>query len=82
MIFSIFFLGMFATAAYGYSQGNPNKLITPFDSQGNQCGINNTYQYLYWPEIFTGVKASISNSSTIPSITITSNMLGKALCVK
>jgi len=43
MIFVIFFLGMFATAAYGYSQGNPNKLITPFDSQGNQCGVNNTY---------------------------------------
>ena len=51
LAFVIFFLGMFATAAYGYAMGNPNKLITPFDSQGNQCGVGNIsdYKYLYWP---------------------------------
>jgi hypothetical protein len=25
---------MFATAAYGYKNGDPSKLITPFDSSG------------------------------------------------
>lgn len=34
IIFSIFFLGMFATAAYGYKFGDPYKLLTPFDSDG------------------------------------------------
>jgi hypothetical protein len=34
LIFFIFFGGMFATAAYGYKNGDPSKLITPFDSSG------------------------------------------------
>jgi hypothetical protein len=34
-IFTLFFCGMFATAAYGYAKGDPEKLITPFDSDGN-----------------------------------------------
>lgn len=33
-IFSVFFCGMFATAAYGYAKGDPTKLITPFDYDG------------------------------------------------
>lgn len=35
IIFTVFFCGMFATAAYGYKYGDPTKLITPFDSSGN-----------------------------------------------
>jgi hypothetical protein len=38
IIFSLFFCGMFATAAYGYAMGNPMKLLTPYDSKGTQCG--------------------------------------------
>jgi hypothetical protein len=38
LIFFVFFCGMFATAAYGYAKGDPMRLITPFDSSGNQCG--------------------------------------------
>lgn len=38
MIFVVFSCGMFATAAYGYAKGDPYKLITPFDVDGNQCG--------------------------------------------
>ena len=34
LIFTVFFCGMFATAAYGYAFGQPSKLITPFDSSG------------------------------------------------
>lgn len=30
--FTLFFMGMFATAIYGYIYGDPTKLITPFDS--------------------------------------------------
>lgn len=38
IIFFVFFLGMFATAGYGYSEGDPYRLLTPFDSDNNQCG--------------------------------------------
>ena len=34
VLFTIFFCGMFATAAYGYKNGDPYNLITPFDSDG------------------------------------------------
>lgn len=33
-LFFLFFLGMFATAGYGYRNGDPYNLITPFDSDG------------------------------------------------
>ena len=35
IIFTVFFIGMFATAGYGYANGDPSKLVTPFDSDGN-----------------------------------------------
>ena len=34
LVFTLFFFGMFATAAYGYKYGDPTKLITPFDVDG------------------------------------------------
>jgi hypothetical protein len=34
LIFVVFFCGMFATAAYGYKNGDPTKLIQPYDSSG------------------------------------------------
>ena len=36
MIFTVFFCGMFATAAYGYAKGDPYRLITPYDSDGKE----------------------------------------------
>ena len=54
LIFSVFFCGMFATAAYGYAKGDPMKLITPFDTNGNQCGSSGNlvnYKFLFWPDL-------------------------------
>jgi hypothetical protein len=34
IIFFIFFCGMFAVAAYGFKNGSPSRLVTPFDSDG------------------------------------------------
>lgn len=54
IIFALFFLGMFATAAYGYAKGNPMKLLTPYDSKGTQCGRGNAtadFKYLFWPDL-------------------------------
>jgi hypothetical protein len=39
IIFTVFFLGMFATAAYGFHKGDPTRLITPFDSSGTYLFI-------------------------------------------
>jgi hypothetical protein len=53
---------MGGSGAYGYLNGNPMLLLTPWDydgilrefnlSVGNGCGYNTTtlsYPYLYWP---------------------------------
>jgi len=36
LLFTLFFCGMFATAAYGYAYGDPSKLLTPFDYDGTK----------------------------------------------
>jgi len=89
LIFFVFFLGMFATAGYGYSQGNPMRLITPFDSAGNQCGSNGkleSYEYLYWPKMFQSLAGSASSlnvsMSGFSNINITAKMFGDTVCVK
>ena len=38
IIFLAYFLLMLAIGAYGLAEGDPLKIITPFDSDGNQCG--------------------------------------------
>lgn len=82
LVFVVFFMGMFATAAYGYAKGDPTKLLMPFDSDGNSCGGNGTtkeYKYLFWPDLADSVVGMASNVS---SIEITSDMLGNTVCVK
>jgi hypothetical protein len=53
LVFTVFFCGMFATAAYGYAKGDPTKLIMPFDTDGNSCGSGKVenYPYLMWPDL-------------------------------
>lgn len=47
-IFTLFFCGLFATAAYGYAKGDPSKLITPFDSDGIKLRSLTYYRKLMW----------------------------------
>ena len=70
---------MFATAAYGYAKGDPVKLLTPFDSMGNQCGLSGTktepFKYLWWPDLYKAVNAkSVSD--------FTKGVMGNSYCVK
>jgi len=57
LVFCVFIIGMFCTAAYGYANGDPYKLVTPFDSDGRICGSEGTptegYPYLHFPDIFS-----------------------------
>jgi hypothetical protein len=48
VIFFVFFLGMFATAGYGYKNGDPSKLITPFDIDGIYFIIKVVFRKLMW----------------------------------
>ena len=39
LIFLAFFVGMIGVSGYALSSGDPIKILTPFDSDGNQCGM-------------------------------------------
>ena len=65
-IFLAFVVGMVGAAGYGYSNGNVEKLLRPFDYDGRACGYDTAvknYPYLYWPD-----PTSLSN-------------IGKTMCV-
>lgn len=38
-IFVFFIFGMIIISGIGLSQGEPSRIFTPFDSDGNQCGV-------------------------------------------
>ncbi|KAI0226237.1 Choline transporter-like protein 4 [Lamellibrachia satsuma] len=38
LLFIICFVGMIAVGVYGFSRGDPNRLLYPTDSNGNLCG--------------------------------------------
>lgn len=83
LIFFVFFLGMFATAAYGYHFGDPQKLLMAFDSDGNACGSKSStvfanYPYLYWPDLTNSAMTAASSGS----MSISATMLGNTVCVK
>ena len=42
MIFITFIAGMGACVAYGFLKGDPYKMMAPYDSNGNFCGVDNT----------------------------------------
>jgi hypothetical protein len=41
IIFISFLGGMVACVAYGFVKGDPVKMMAPYDSLGNFCGIDN-----------------------------------------
>jgi len=43
-IFLAFIVATVGISAMGFKQGDPAKLLTPFDSDGNQCGVSAGYE--------------------------------------
>lgn len=41
LIFLIYIVAMIGVSGYAIANGNPTVIITPFDSDGNQCGKPN-----------------------------------------
>lgn len=57
----------------GFTEGNPEKVFTPFDEDGRNCGVNATadYKYLY-------LYRAVDNVASLN----TSAVLSNAICVK
>lgn len=53
LVFTIFVVVYVGVAIVGYQNGNPDLILYPFDSSGNQCGLPESayenYKYLYYP---------------------------------
>lgn len=45
-IFLVFIASMVGITGYGLSKGDPYKIITPYDSVGNQCGMPGQNKFL------------------------------------
>jgi hypothetical protein len=39
IIFSVFMIAMIVVCGYAMKTGDPRVLVTPFDSDGNRCGM-------------------------------------------
>ena len=79
LIFTVFIFVMIAISAYGFMNGDPVKIMTPFDSDGNKCGYNNETSGLDltdYPYKFLPPEAIASLAST------DDNTVVKAVCVK
>jgi hypothetical protein len=60
ILFCLFLLCMVCVSIYGFSAGDPYKIITPFDSEGNICGETEGFEdfkYLYWPEAISSLRS-------------------------
>ena len=70
-LFVIFIVGMAWAFIYGLSEGDPNKLVTLFDYDGNGCGYHSQtkdFDFIYWPDLSYSISPS--------------EVLRKTLCVK
>ena len=70
LLFTVFLVVMVGIAGYGVTTGNPVLLITPFDKDGNGCGMNETtkeYPFLYFPTIDYKAAQKASNGGSIKS---------------
>ena len=58
LVFTIFVVVYCGVAVIGYQNGNPDLILYPFDSSGNQCGLPDSayenYKYLYYVTLISG----------------------------
>jgi len=76
-------VGMVGTGGYGYLYGDVWKLITPWDFDGNGCGLDKyptkDYPYLYWPSIDATFLAEADPKFDVKSL---NKLLAYSYCVK
>ena len=47
IMFGVFLLMMFAVSGFAVTNGDPNRIVTPFDTDVNECGHGNFAGYRY-----------------------------------
>jgi hypothetical protein len=88
LIFTAFFVGMLGITGIALTQGDPTKIFTPFDSDGNQCGLpdqtlsNSTENFKrdftdYKFKHFTGLESLVAGADSMNNVA-----LFNAVCVK
>ena len=62
IMFVFFLLMMFAVSGFAVTNGDPNRIVTPFDTDGNECGQGNfaSHRYKY---MLSGVENARANNS-------------------
>ena len=72
LIFIAFIVGMVVVGILGFTKGNPNLLIYPYDENGKACGLDyKNYPYLYYYNAVSSLSFSGNKS----------NILGNSFCV-
>jgi choline transporter-like protein 2/4/5 len=83
LIFVLFIFGCIVIASLGFTKGNPNLIIYPYDEDGVQCGKEGQpYQYLYFYNTVSNL-ASVTNATAIAQgvcVTTCPNSYGKLDC--
>lgn len=67
IIFILFLAGMVVVAVLGFSQGNPNLVLYPYDEDGRQCGRTSEtlkYPYLYLYKTIEQISSASLNNTT------------------
>lgn len=72
-VFLVFLVGMVILSVVGFQQGDPLKILTPFDSNGNRCGFNNEtkgvdltdYPYKYFSLTSGKAQAGLSSPADL-----------------
>lgn len=65
LIFIAFLVGLGVISAFGYQNGQPQRLLAPLDADGKFCGLDDGYQnytYLYLLDINLGVTEILSSA--------------------
>jgi hypothetical protein len=84
LIFLVFLAGCVVVTILGFSQGNPNAVLYPYDEQSRQCGFQGLadYPYLYFYAAVSNLK-TINTTGVVQGVCVSScptNFTGKLNC--
>ena len=74
LIFIFFIFGCIVIAALGFSKGNPDIVIYPYDEDGVQCGkgTDQPYKYLYFYNTVANLKSVLNSTNIAQGICVSS----------
>ena len=82
LLFLAFIAAMFGVAIYGYLQGDPKRLVAPYDFTNNICGVDEPvkdYPKLYFTKLAPGWRDAMGGGS---DKIMKSFLYDEAVCVK